>query len=151
MSSYSEQLQEIANQYQAETGQVRFRSADVGLWAISKGLWQPSQDAVLRQFSADLSRALREEYYRDPQGRRVRTKHGIREDGVQGRLWADIHTAPREHMEVAFQQRREQIVADCVQLKTDVDSYNDNQNDGGPIQIGLNFTDDVAEQQLGSD
>ena len=152
MSSYNEQMQELASRYQAETGEVMFRSAEVGAWAIANGYWLPTPDAILRQFSADFSRALREEYIRDAQGRRVRSKHAIREDGVQGRLWADIHTAPREHMEVAFQQRRDQIVADCFQLKTDVDSYNDNHNDGEPIQILLDFRTDVQEQQgLGSD
>jgi hypothetical protein len=151
MSSYNEQMQELASQYQAATGEIRFRSADVGAWAIAHGLWQPSPDAILKQFSTDLSRALREEYIRDPQGRRVRAKHAIREDGTQGRLWADIHTASREHMDVAFQQRREQIVADCVQLRTDVDSYNENQNsDGEPLQLGLDFTVDVEEYILGA-
>jgi hypothetical protein len=147
--TYNEQLQDLASQYQAATGILRFRSAEVGAWAIANGLWQPSNEAILRQFSSDLSRALREEYIQDAQGRRVRAKHAIREEGLQGRLWADIHTAPREHMEIAFQQRREQIVADCVQLKTDLDSYNDNQNDGEPLQIGLDFTTDVNEQMLG--
>ena len=33
-------------------------------------------------------------------------------------------------MEKAFTQRREQIVSDCVQLKTDVDVYNDLNDDG---------------------
>ena len=28
-------------------------------------------------------------------------------------LWADVRTAPKRHMEIAFQQRRQQIVGDC--------------------------------------
>jgi hypothetical protein len=35
------------------------------------------------------------------------------------------------------------IVGD--QLKTDVDSYNDNQNKGEALQLVLDFTDDMAE------
>ena len=50
-------------------------------------------------------------------------------------------------MEVAFQQRRNQIVGDCRQLKRDVDSYNDNNVYGGFIQLELNFTEDVAEME----
>jgi len=38
-------------------------------------------------------------------------------------------------------------VGDCRQLKTDVDSYNDNQNTGEPIQLVLDFTDDMAEYE----
>ncbi len=48
-------------------------------------------------------------------------------------------------MEVAFQQRRQQIVGDCRQLKTDVDSYNENANSEQPIQMVFDFTDDLAE------
>jgi hypothetical protein len=63
-------------------------------------------------------------------------------------LWADIETAPREHMVVAFDQRRDQIIADCAQLKADVDSSNDNQNGGDPIQLRLDFKRDVSEYEL---
>jgi hypothetical protein len=149
MSSYNEQMQELAGQYQAATGNITFKLKEVGAWAIGQGLWQASSDAVLRQFAEDMSRALREEYAVDPQGRRVRTKHAIRQDGEQSSLWADLYTAPRAHMVVAFQQRRDQIVSDCVQLKRDVDSYNDNQNDGEAIQLVLNFALDVHEYELG--
>jgi hypothetical protein len=51
-------------------------------------------------------------------------------------------------MQIAFQERRQQIVGDCRQLKLDVDSYNDNKNDGKPIQLVLDFTLDVAEAEL---
>lgn len=39
----------------------------------------------------------------------------------------------------------QQIVGDCVQLKTDVDVYNGRNPDKEPIQLVLDFTDDVAE------
>ena len=52
-------------------------------------------------------------------------------------------------MEKAFAQRREQIVGDCVQLKTDVDVYNDmNRGKQVEIQLVLDFTEDVIERQL---
>jgi hypothetical protein len=51
-------------------------------------------------------------------------------------------------MEIAFQQRRNQIVGDCVQLKRDVDSYNENRLPPQPIQLVLDFTDDVAEREI---
>jgi hypothetical protein len=50
-------------------------------------------------------------------------------------------------MEIAFQQRRESISADCRQLKTDIDSYNENFNVGQPIQMVFDFTDDLAEAE----
>jgi hypothetical protein len=51
-------------------------------------------------------------------------------------------------MELAFQQRRRGVVADCRQLKADVDSYNQNNENGGYIQLSLNFTYDVEELEL---
>ena len=69
-------------------------------------------------------------------------------DGEQIPLWFDKSTGTREHVELGFQQRRQRIVGDCRQLKIDVDSYNDNYASGNPIQIILDFTDDVAESML---
>ena len=52
-------------------------------------------------------------------------------------------------MEKAFTQRREQIVGDNLQLKIDVDVYNDLvQGKHPPIQLVLDYTDDVAEREI---
>ena len=50
-------------------------------------------------------------------------------------------------MRIAVQQRRQQIVGDCRQLKTDVDSYNQNWNGGSAINLMLDFTWDVEEAE----
>jgi hypothetical protein len=57
-----------------------------------------------------------------------------------------LDNAPRHYMEQAFYQRREQIVGDCVQLKVDVDVYNDKHGDKPPIPLILDFADDVEER-----
>ena len=92
---------------------------------------------------------MREEYTTDPQGRRVRLKHMavMERGGEQIPLWADMRTATREHMEVAFQQRRRGIVGDCKQLKNDLDSFNENFNSAAAIQITFDFTDDLEEAE----
>ena len=112
-------------------------------WAMNAGLYKPHPQAAVRQCAKEIARALREEYYTDEKNRRVRTKHAVR--WGQTVLWDDIRTAPREHMQIAFQQRRERIVDDCRQLKTDVDSYNDTHPDRVPIQLVFDFTEDLAE------
>ena len=147
MSTYNEQLQQIANRYMRETGATTVTAREIGAWAIKNGLWAPQPAALIKQCAEELSRAMREEYVTDPQGRRVRAKHVATVDraGEQLPLWADIRTAGREHMEIAFQQRRQQIVGDSRQLKADVDSYNENYNDALPIQIVFDFTEDVEE------
>ena len=56
--------------------------------------------------------------------------------------------APHDHMEKAFAQRRELIVGENFQLKIDIDVYNDmNAGKNPPIQLVLNYSDDVAERE----
>jgi hypothetical protein len=122
-------------------------SHEVAAWAVRKGLWHPRPADVIAQCAADLADALREEYITDAKGRRVRAKHAARvtKDGKQLSFWADIRTAPRSHMELAFRQRRNQIVGDCKQLKNDVDSYNDANASQPAIPMLFDFTDDLDE------
>lgn len=145
--SYSEQMQRIANEFYSATGVEKATSREIAAWAIRNGLWEAQPAALVKQCAEELSKAMRDEYMTDLQGRRVRTKHAAlrEEDGKQLQFWADIRRAPREHMEAAFMQRRVQIVSDCCQLKTDVDSYNDNFNSGEAVQIVFDFTYDVEE------
>ncbi|MDQ3701021.1 MAG: hypothetical protein M3442_08900, partial [Chloroflexota bacterium] len=109
--------------------------------------WQPQPGKVIGQLAEQLARAMREEYIVDAHGREVRTKHAARteRDGVQGVFWADIRSAPRAYMEIAFQQRRQQIVGDCRQLKVDAHYFNENHNPGLRIQLVFDFREDLAE------
>jgi len=94
--------------------------------------------------------ALREEMATDDTGRRYRVNLHVRisREGVQYNMWAQMGYAPHEHMEISFAQRREQVIGDCVQLKTDVDVYNRlNAGVRPAIQLVLDFTDDVAERE----
>jgi hypothetical protein len=119
----------------------------VAAWAIEEHLWSPPRGTLIGRLAEELSRALREEYMTDPQGRLVRVKHAarIKKGGENLTFWDDIRTAPPEHMQIALQQRRQQIVGDCRQLKTDADSYNQNANPGPQIRMVFDFTDDLAE------
>jgi hypothetical protein len=141
--SKTEQLQRIANEYMESGQTVPATRNEIAAWAIKTGRWAPEPRSLIQQLGEELSRAMREEYYTDPQGRRVRTKHVALIE--QQRLWNDIRRENPDFFRLSFQQRRSQIVGDCRQLKTDVDSYNDNAKPETPIQLVLDFTDDVAE------
>ena len=112
--SYTEQLQRIANEYLADGHSVMASAHDMAIWAVETQRWEPQRAALINQCAEELSRAMREEYSTDPRGRKVRAKHVARRDrdGKQMSLWADMRFAPRDHMETAFQQRRQQIVGD---------------------------------------
>ncbi|MGA9531458.1 MAG: hypothetical protein WBR18_01970 [Anaerolineales bacterium] len=80
----------------------------------------------------------------------MRAKHPARvtKNGKQLMIWDDIRTAPRRHMQMAFQLRRRRIASECKQVKTDVDSYNDGHPEKRLIQMILDFTKDVQELEL---
>jgi hypothetical protein len=148
--TYNEQMQRIVNKYREAGGTWPATTHEIAAWAIRNSHWEAYRATVIDICAEHLARAMREEYIRDPQGRTVRAKHAARieRDGEQLVLWADIRTASQEHMTIAFQQRRRQIVGDCRQLKADVDSYNENRNLGEPIQMIFDFTFDLEELEL---
>lgn len=102
--------------------------------------------------SYNIAQVFRGEYRTDALGQRYRAKHAVRskKGNKTMPLWADIDDgrAPRDHFVRSFARRRNQIVGDCFQLKTDVDVYNGKHPTQQPIQIPLDFTYDVEELQL---
>lgn len=146
-NSYTKQMQRIADEFYQETGRTTATRDEIARWAIRTARWQPHPEAIVKQCAEELAKAMREDYEADPQGRKVRVKHAatVERNGKQTTLWADVRNAPREFMEVAFRQRRQQVVGDCYQLKKDVDSYNQNHNPGTQILLPLDFTQDIAE------
>jgi len=93
---------------------------------------------------------MREQFITDPQGRRVRAMHvaSYPRNGRQYVMWDDMRSGSHSHMQTAFQLRRQQIVMDCHQLKMDADSYNENYNQGNPIQMVFDFRRDLEEMEL---
>jgi hypothetical protein len=120
---------------------------DIAVWGYNAGELQAHSGSIVKQFAREIARALREDYYVDPQGRSVRSNHAAPfvVEGKQKMLWDDIRTATPEHMEKSLKLRRQQIVGDCSQLKKDQDSYNDNNTHGAIIQLSFNFEKDVKE------
>jgi len=147
--SYNDQLRKIADEY-FDTFGSGGSAKEILRWAYETGKWAPHPDDFIRAGAEQLARAMRDDNRKDPQGRTVRTKHVIIEarDGEQLPIWHDYHNMTHAQMELSFQYRRRQIVSDCVQLKNDVDSYNENLNPGPAIQIIFDFTDDTEEETL---
>lgn len=58
-------------------------------------------------------------------------------------LWTDIDVAPRYVAHKSFQQRREQMIGDAVQLTFDVMHWNRVNEIDEPIEMPMDFTDDV--------
>ncbi len=146
-ANYGDTLRKYADEYFKETGVESAGSGDIATWALQTSRWEPPHDVVFKLCREHFARAMREDYTTDANGRPVRLKHAarIKRGDEQLTLWADIRKAPREHMVAAFQQRRQQIVGDCCQLKRDEDYFNSLHPDAEPHQTIFDFSEDVAE------
>jgi hypothetical protein len=153
MANYSKQMQKIVEEYRGAGEAWPASTKAIAAWAITTGRWSLPDSAAISKCAEDLATAMREEYTTDKRGRRVRLLHPATSyrNGQQMVLWDDIRTAPRKHMQVSFQQRRQGIVGDCRQLKTDVDSYNDAREHEEPIQVVFDFSMDLAELEAAAD
>jgi len=107
----TEMLQEIVDEYRRAGEPWPATMRTVAGWAIRERRWQPHADALVSRCARELADALREEYTTDPQGRRVRTKHAYALQ--QGVFWTDMRSATPQEMQMAFAQRRRQILGDC--------------------------------------
>jgi hypothetical protein len=151
MPTKTEKLQSVWHKYDAERSHKPTSAREAVEWAVREGLLQLPEVDPYDVLAGQMSQALREEYADDGQGRRYRVNHAVRvsKSGVQYTFWGVMGFASHEHMEKAFSQRREQIIGDNVQLKTDVDVYNDfNRGKQPQIQLVLDYTDDVAEREV---
>ncbi len=152
MSGYSNAVRDYIERYRHEVGgDVLIDPHEVAAWAFNRGLHRPSVRTMIDAIAADIAQVFREEYRTDPRGRRYRAKHATTEKhaGRTLSLWGDLDdpAAPHSHFVKSFAQRRQQIVGDCVQLKTDVDVYNEKRQPRQPIQMPFDFTLDVEELQ----
>lgn len=151
MITKSKRMTMLFHEYEQHIGRPG-RLDDAIEWGLAHGkISMPSTDprAILR---AEMKDALRAETRRDAQGREYRANAALtftRDGGVQEHLWGDTDraTTPREYMAESFAQRRKGIVDDCVKLKIDVDHYNETRGGAEPIQLVLDFADDVAERE----
>jgi hypothetical protein len=149
MATKNELLQKVWHEYEKAHSHLPSSARQAVEWAVSQRILTLPKIDPYDALAGEMAQALREEYSTDSQGRRYRVNHAVRvtKGGVQYTFWAMMGSAPHDHMERAFAQRREQIISDCVQFKTDVDAYND-MSSQAPIQMILDFTEDVAERQV---
>lgn len=145
--TYTEALQRIARDYIVETGCESYTTKELAIWAIRTRRWEAPSDLLVRKCREDFARALRQELICNQHGQTVRANHVARitRGDKQLHLWADIRNAPHEHIELAFDQRRKQIVGDCRQMARDADYYHSLHPDRPRIQQVWDFTEDVEE------
>lgn len=149
--SYTEQLRVLWKRYRDEVSSDPVDLKTVASWAISKGLWAPRPIDLSTSLANDLAQALREEKRKDKSGREYRANIPVRsraKDGTTLFQWADIDDAPRLHVEKNVQQERRSVASDLYALMMKVEHYNGTHPDEEPIQLILQFDDDIAEMKV---
>ena len=144
-------LREVWKQYREEVSTDPVDLKTVAGWAITKGLWVPRPMDLNTSLANDLAQALREEKRVDKSGREYRANIPVRQkakDGASLFEWADIDDAPRLHVEKSVQQERRSIASDCYALVMKVDHYNEAHPHEEPIQLIMDFEDDVEEMKI---
>lgn len=147
MATFNQQLIDVFDRYAAEVDASPTPLEDVAEWAVTRGLYRPNLKTVVQLCREDMANALRQDKRIDEEGRTYRAKLSVRTSigGTQLSLWADADLAPRSFIEKSVDQQRRQIASDCFQLKQNVDHFNFARGGENPIQLVLDFTDDVAE------
>lgn len=146
MSTKREQRLNFIRYYKRITGKSEVDMKEVAAYAISKGWKVPEPISLVDRLAKEFTQAAREEIRHDEKtGKPYRANHAIpiHNGPVQQHLWIDIDEAPRKPMLKSLIMRREQMVGDGLQLTLDADHWNNIHPEEEPIEIPLDFTDDV--------
>lgn len=152
--SFEKQLLKFIDEYTSiNDGEKTAR--EIAAWLLAEKKCKPTKQEEIDILTRHVSRAMRGQFTIDPDGRKVRQKHAVRRqiqdsDGSfkQQTFWQNMDLASPQFMFESFQQRRGTLADGSWQLDQDVTSYNKFHNKGAPLQIMLDFRDDVEERKM---
>lgn len=154
MATKAQEMQSIIKRYRADKGKDSVDMHEVAKYAAGMGWPLPKPKTALERLAEQFSGAAREEMRKDEvTGRPYRANLAVTtwQGQIQTTLWTDIDVAPRHVAHKSFQQRREQVVGDVVQLTFDVMHWNRVNEIEEPIDMPVDFTDDVLWKINGPD
>jgi hypothetical protein len=146
MSTKHQEMQRLIRHYKDQTGKKEVNMHDVAQFAVDKGWPLPRPVAAIDRLAKEFSQAAREEIrYDKKNGKPYRANHAFitSQGAMQLTLWVDIDEAPRKPMLKSLVQRREQMVGDGLQLTLDAMHWNSVNPKDEPINLPMDFTDDI--------
>lgn len=133
--------------FKEETGQTSVDMHEIAKYMMGKGWPMPEPKSPLDRLAEQLSDDARQEMRLDSKtGKPYRANLAVtvrQGGGQQMTLWTDIDEAPRNIAQKAFVQRREQMIGDGLQLTFDVMHWNSVNPQDEPINMPMDFTEDV--------
>ncbi|GEM_PF-3779199 len=143
-------IQRFAREYMKTSG---VESIDLNVfvqWLLENGHLEADPKRIRRLLREDVSHALSEERFTDPDLRRVRKYHFLtRKRGKQQlSLCFPMENISRKDMIVSLQIRRSGLVSRAIQMQTDLDHFNKFVNKGEAIQLSFDLTNDIKEAEV---
>jgi hypothetical protein len=152
--SFDNQLLKFIDEYR-DINDGEKTARQIAAWLLAENKCKPTKQEEIDILTRHVSRVMRGHHTIDPDGRKVRQKHAVRRkiqdsDGSfkQQTFWQEMDLASPQFMFESFQQRRGSLADGAWQLDQDVTSYNKFHNKGAPLQIMLDFRDDVEERKM---
>lgn len=146
MPTKAQEMQSIIKRFREEKRVDSVDMHEVAKFAVSMGWPLPKPRTAWDRLAEQFSGAARVEMRRDEvTGRPYRANLAVTtwNGSEQSTLWTDIDVAPRPIAHKSFQQRREQMVGDAVQLTFDAMHWNRVNQNEDPIDMPMDLTDDV--------
>ncbi len=153
LSHHSRQILAIMDEFAEQHGVTEIDPVEASRWAIQEGKWEEPPEDKVRKLANIMRRAAREDFFEDENGEPVRRRHPYRvlEEPTQKYLWLKMEEMSPGQFRVSAQVRRRGMVAGAVQYVRDVSYFNVHFNPGEPIEVSVDFTDDVADQRQSSE
>jgi hypothetical protein len=145
------EMERLIRCFQDEMSKQDWDMEAVAKFAVSRGWPLPKPESPIKRLAKQFSQVAREKIkYDDVTGMPYRAYHAFKQK--QGDttlfLWFDTdEDAPRKKMHKSLIMLREQMVGDGLQISYDQDHWNRTHPNEKPIQIPLDFTDDVLERK----
>jgi len=141
----------FVDDYAKKTGDYSGDLMKVARWVYAEKLMDAPPYDPIKAIAKSLANACRQDYIENDNKEPVRRRHAYIPKGTESQgtfSWFKIEDATPEKMKLSAQGRRNGTIQDLLQLVRDVDYFNDKHNPGDPIQIELDFTDDIAELRM---
>lgn len=141
-----QQKQAFMRYYKEQTGEKELDMNKVAAFAEKSGWTMPQPKTPVELLAREFADAARVEVRKDAlTGQPYRANHAY--PTKQGQmtlwLWVDIDEASRKTMFKCLINHREQMIGEALQISYDTDHWNSIHPSEEPIQIPLDFTDDV--------
>lgn len=147
MKTKKEKMQDFVRHYREKTGKISIDMREVAEYAKQMGWQLPTPKSALDMLAAEFSDSQREEVRKDAvTGHSYRANLAVteRHGNEQFVLWTDIEVANRTVAHKSLTQYRDQMIGEAVHMKLTADHWNRINPNEAPINMMLDFNDDVT-------